>query len=115
MVGDVYKLEEGMKLPADSLLVEGKEVECDEADLTGEPDHKKKIVHTEHEAKDQWRGSKSTSIMYASCLCTKGGGKALVLAVGGNTVQGRAAKKASGEEEDDEKSAELRGKKEEEK
>lgn len=47
-VGDVYKLEEGMKIPADSILVEGNQVECDEADLTGEPDHQKKIVYTSH-------------------------------------------------------------------
>jgi len=49
--------------------------------------------------------------MYASCLCTKGTGKAMVLAVGDNTVQGKAAKKARGEEEDDEASKELREKK----
>jgi len=35
-----------MKIPADSLLVEGNQVECDEADLTGEPDQKEKIVYT---------------------------------------------------------------------
>ena len=114
-VGDVYKLEEGMKIPADSILVEGKEVECDEADLTGESEHKKKIAQRKEEDNEDWRGSSATSILYASCLCTKGSGKAMVVCVGRNTIQGKAAMKASGEEEDDTKSAEMREKKEEDK
>jgi magnesium-transporting ATPase (P-type) len=46
-----------MKIPADSLLLEGKQVECDEADLTGEPDQKEKIVITEDESQYKWQGN----------------------------------------------------------
>lgn len=36
MVGDVYKFEFGQKVPADSLLIQGDGVQCNEAELTGE-------------------------------------------------------------------------------
>lgn len=43
MVGDVFKFENGMKLPADAVVIEAQDVKCTEADLTGEPDEFVKI------------------------------------------------------------------------
>jgi len=37
LVGDVFKIEAGMKCPADSIVLEGQDVICDEGELTGEP------------------------------------------------------------------------------
>ena len=37
LVGDVFKIEPGMKVPADSIVLEGQDVICDEGELTGEP------------------------------------------------------------------------------
>ena len=38
VVGDVYIIEQGMRIPADSLLIEGKNVSINQSELTGESD-----------------------------------------------------------------------------
>ena len=38
VVGDIVKLETGMRLPADCLLVDGTDIATDESNLTGEPE-----------------------------------------------------------------------------
>jgi magnesium-transporting ATPase (P-type) len=38
VVGDVIKLEQGMRIPADSILLEGTDIAADESGLTGEPE-----------------------------------------------------------------------------
>jgi len=38
VVGDLIAFEQGMKIPADCILVEGQDVCCSETELTGEPD-----------------------------------------------------------------------------
>jgi Ca2+-transporting ATPase len=38
VVGDIIKIEQGMKIPADCLLLEGIDIACDESAMTGEPD-----------------------------------------------------------------------------
>ncbi len=37
VVGDIIKIESGMRVPADCILFEGTDVACDESGLTGEP------------------------------------------------------------------------------
>jgi P-type E1-E2 ATPase len=44
VVGDVFRFDNGMKLPADGVVIEAKDVKCIEADLTGEPDEFAKVV-----------------------------------------------------------------------
>jgi Ca2+-transporting ATPase len=46
VVGDLIKIENGKKIAADCLMVEGQDVECVEAELTGEPDAIKKTPIT---------------------------------------------------------------------
>ncbi len=39
VVGDLVKIEQGMKVPADCILISGTDVSCDESAMTGEPDN----------------------------------------------------------------------------
>jgi len=45
LVGDIVKITEGMVLPADGVVIDAKDVTCDESALTGEPDMLKKAHH----------------------------------------------------------------------
>lgn len=65
------------------ILISGQEVECTETELTGEPDANEKIPVTADNIKEG-----VTSTMMAKSLVTKGNGRALVVAVGRNTVAG---------------------------
>lgn len=38
VVGDVIKLEQGMRIPADCVLIEGTDIATDESAMTGEPE-----------------------------------------------------------------------------
>jgi P-type E1-E2 ATPase len=38
VVGDIIKIEQGMKIPADCILLDGIDIACDESAMTGEPD-----------------------------------------------------------------------------
>jgi Ca2+-transporting ATPase len=51
LVGDVFEFSFGIKLPADCILIEGQNVVCDEAELTGEPDGIEKEPLTEENYK----------------------------------------------------------------
>jgi Ca2+-transporting ATPase len=42
VVGDIIKLETGMRIPADCILIEGTDVACDESSQTGEVDEQPK-------------------------------------------------------------------------
>ena len=46
VVGDVVKIEEGMNVPCDGLVIKGNEVLTDESAMTGEPDNIKKASIT---------------------------------------------------------------------
>ena len=46
VVGDVIKIEQGMRIPADCILLEGIDVSTDESAMTGEPDQMEKTAVT---------------------------------------------------------------------
>ena len=46
LVGDIIKLETGMKLPADCVLIEGTDIAADESAMTGEPEQVEKQAVT---------------------------------------------------------------------
>ena len=48
MVGDVIRIEQGMKVPADCLLLDGIDISCDESAMTGETEHVEKAHVTEN-------------------------------------------------------------------
>ena len=72
-----------MKIPADSIMVEGQDVVCDEGELTGEPDGVPKGIVDRDSLDNCIQGT-----LMAKSLVTSGFGRGLVLAVGGNTVAG---------------------------
>ena len=94
MVGDVYQFSQGMKAPADSIVLEGQDIECDEVELTGEPDA---ITKMPIDSSNYLEGGMCT--MMAKSLIVKGSGRALVLAVGRNTVAGVITEKTQVESE----------------
>lgn len=38
LVGDIIKIETGMRIPCDCILIEGTDIACDESAMTGEPE-----------------------------------------------------------------------------
>lgn len=48
VVGDLVRVEQGMKVPADCILVAGTDISCDESAMTGEPDNMDKDPVDEH-------------------------------------------------------------------
>lgn len=86
VVGDIIFIETGKQIPADCLVLEASECSVSEAALTGEPDGlQKEFVH---------EGNVDTApdpfLLQASELQKGQIKRALVLAVGNNTNQGRA-------------------------
>ena len=70
-------------MPADCIMVEGQDVVRREAELTGEPGGKSKVVVTEE---NYTRGAMGT--MMAKSEVISGFGKAIVVAVGRNSLAG---------------------------
>lgn len=100
VVGDLFYFEAGMKVPADCIIVEGQDVVCIEAELTGEGDGIEKTPVTE----ENFNLEGTSGTMLAKSLISEGSGIALVLAVGPNTVAGIITQKTleqGGEGSDD--------------
>jgi Ca2+-transporting ATPase len=94
LVGDVIHFESGMKVPADCIVLEGQDIVCDEGELTGEP---LGIAKEPINAENYNEGGMAT--MLAKSLIQTGTGRALVLAVGPNTVAGVITEKTTAENE----------------
>jgi calcium-translocating P-type ATPase len=76
LVGDVVVLQQGDKIPADGLYINGDEMKSNEASLTGEPDDL-----TKNEEKDPF--------LLSGCQVTEGYCNMLVIAIGGESRWGR--------------------------
>ena len=88
VVGDVYVVESGASIPADSILLTGdKALGCSEADLTGESDIKMKTGANEPDWVEE-ADSGAQCTLLAKAKTPDGQGRALVVAVGPNTVAG---------------------------
>ena len=103
VVGDIIKIENGKKLPADCLMIEGQDVKCVEAALTGEPDEIKKDPIT----KDNYTTGALCTLL-AKATVNSGMGKALVIAVGSNSLAGGIT--AATQEKDEDQRTELQKK-----
>lgn len=77
VVGDLVGFETGEKVPADMMMIEGQDVQCNQSDLTGETGGLNKCPVTVQNYRDGVE-----SIMLASSTIENGFGKAIVLAVG---------------------------------
>ncbi len=85
VVGDLIQLEQGDTVPADCVIVECEELACNESALTGEPEPMLK----EALCQENFRHNPCPFLLQGSLVET-GSAKAVVLAVGDNTNQGRA-------------------------
>jgi len=85
VVGDIVLITAGNTIPADCLIYEAVNVSSDESALTGEPIELKKFPVTGDNVE-----SNPVPLLLRSTLCATGSGKAIVCAVGENTMSGRA-------------------------
>lgn len=94
LVGDVFRVQGGMKVPADAILIHGIDVCADESSLTGEPDQLPKFAVDA----DNFESGPSPFLL-AKTLIVGGEGSAMVCAVGTNTFSGKAEEKLHIEDE----------------
>jgi Ca2+-transporting ATPase len=87
--GDIMALESGDKIAADARLIDVKNMEVDEATLTGESLPIRKVVDKEY-AENSPLGDRK-NMVYAGTSIVKGRGKAVVCATGMATEVGRIA------------------------
>ena len=80
VVGDLIKLESGMRVPADCILVESIDFATDESGLTGEPEQVEKSAVTE----DNYLYNPNP-FLFAKTLVQTGAGLAIICAVGVST------------------------------
>lgn len=95
VVGDLIKIESGMKIPADCILMAGTDVAADESAMTGEPEQMEKSAVTEDNVDHS-----PNPFLLANTLVASGQGVALVCAVGSHTRSGLAEEKLNIEDEE---------------
>ena len=84
-IGDIVILEEGCKVPADLILIEGNDLTCDESNLTGESDAVQKQTNDE---------------LYMDSNILSGNGEGLVKSIGMKTQIGEIAKIVQEDDDD---------------
>ncbi len=94
VVGDVIKIETGMKIPCDCLLIEGIDITCDESAMTGEAEHVEK-----HHVTEANYNSNPEPYLIGKTLVSTGQGVGLVCCVGTNSRSGMAEEKLQTEED----------------
>ncbi|CDW88443.1 calcium-translocating p-type pmca-type family protein [Stylonychia lemnae] len=95
VVGDLIKIESGMKIPADCILMAGTDVAADESAMTGEPEQMEKSAVSENNVDHS-----PNPFLLANTLVASGQGVALVCAVGSHTRSGMAEEKLNIEDEE---------------
>jgi Ca2+ transporting ATPase len=85
MVGDIIVISTGDLIPADAIVFETHDLSCSEAQLTGEPDAKRKEPITA----DNF-GNQPCPFVLQGSLVESGTAKAVCLCVGNKTTQGKA-------------------------
>lgn len=95
VVGDIIKLEAGMRIPTDSILIDGLDIATDESPLTGEPEQVEKFAVTE----ENWK-SNPNAFLLGKTLVVSGQGIAMVCAVGVHSRSGMAEEKLNIEDEE---------------
>lgn len=111
VVGDLVRIETGKTIPADALLIEGKDIEMDEAAVTGESDTMKKMSYSECLQKmEQIRArhpedlAKHTAVpspvLLSGTKVFKGTGLYLILVVGKISFMGALKESMEGDQEE---------------
>jgi P-type Ca2+ transporter type 2C len=86
--GDIVVLGEGDRVPADAMLIEGRDLEVDESLLTGESVPVRKQVSAQPVA-DRSPGGEDQPFVYSGSLVVRGEGLALVTATGAQSEIGK--------------------------
>ena len=94
VTGDIIKIEQGMKIPADCILLDGIDISCDESAMTGEPDQMEKSAVTESNYEYN-----PDPFLLGKTLVAQGQGTAMVCCVGVNSRSGQAEEKLQTEED----------------
>jgi P-type E1-E2 ATPase len=94
VTGDIIKIEQGMKIPADCILLDGIDISCDESAMTGEPDQMEKSAVTESNYEFN-----PDPFLLGKTLVAQGQGTAMVCCVGVNSRSGQAEEKLQTEED----------------
>lgn len=94
-VGDIFKIEQGMRIPADALLISGTDISCDESAMTGEPDHLEK-----QPVSDANYEQNPDPFLLGKTLVVNGAGIGIICAVGVNSRSGMAEEKLNTEEDE---------------
>jgi P-type E1-E2 ATPase len=94
VVGDIIKIEQGMKIPADCILLDGIDIACDESAMTGEPDQMEKSNVTEQNYEHN-----PDPFLLGKTLVSSGQGNAMVCCIGINSRSGQAEEKLQTEED----------------
>jgi len=95
VVGDIIKIESGMRIPADCVLISGTDIAADESAMTGEPEQVEKAPVNESNVEHN-----PNPFLLAKTLVESGQGLALICAVGTHTRSGMAEEKLNIEEEE---------------
>ena len=89
LVGDIVQINEGDSVPADIVLLTGTKITTDESNITGEPEHLRKIALSE----DDVPTDDSDCFLLAKSTIMSGKGMGVICAVGTSTQQGQAEQK----------------------
>ncbi len=87
--GDVIVLENGDRVPADAVLVEGRDLQADESLLTGESVPVRKVASAEGASPPARPGGDDLPYVYSGSLIVRGNGLARVLATGPRSEIGK--------------------------
>jgi len=111
VVGDIIRIETGKTIPADAILIEGKDIEMDESAVTGESNTMKKLPYEEcltkieyikaHHPEDLEKHTAVPSpVLLSGTKVFKGTGLYLVIVVGKISFMGELKESMEGEKEE---------------
>lgn len=111
VVGDIVRIETGKTIPADAILIEGKDIEMDEAAVTGESNTMKKVPYEEcltkiehvkaHHAEDLNKHTAVPSpVLLSGTKVFKGTGLYMVIVVGKISFMGELKESMEGDQEE---------------
>ena len=86
-VGDIVKVKNGEKIPADLRIIESQEMKVDNSSLTGESDPLLRTV----KCTDPQKILETKNVAFFGTLCKEGEGKGIVFHVGDSTIIGQIA------------------------
>lgn len=96
--GDVFKIEEGDKVPADAVVLSSNSLFCDESILTGESES---VIKSEYQDEPDTDRLNLPYMVYMGCIVTRGNAVCKTVSIGKQTQTGRLSRMI--EEIDEEK------------